>query len=731
MAKNPKKMQLPRRSGTQQWTVRESKGDKGPSMPPQTTRAATPREELEHVLERFYHHEDSSVGPVPDYHSFTKWFLERSAPSGDDGIVFNRVALRGSNKRADYISAFIKLYSEYDSWMQSDPFSNAGEDKFALLKKFHKFKLLFSFLQNSSPRFREVVEATIKERNRTWALDEGLDDCSQAQLRFRLDEALARGMEKIAFKIVGKLKLVSHDNGEVDFLESQAYFRSNDFIEAIRLAEKVPADAIDYPAAQAIILESTAFLGDITRFVARLSEIDPDKISPAFYLYLMLCALSNAQSPMDILKSENKIDDKVRPIVRVMQDDVFYPTLNRYICGLATRYAEHIIQKKLSEDASAQTETGTAKSTNAQLDDRNEIDEDSATALLADMDQTEQRLVLALSFDHKFFTEILNQNSDEYYVPICKRLLNVSYSPSFQDYKEALLTQLRLGGEKVFVDNIVRLIAERKAFPQKGVENPAISELYELAWVAARAINHECIEILDEAIKDLRLPPTKLGSLELDGNSKAITQALSPMGRLAYESAEGMLKAAVSRDNSWQDAGMISLGFIRILELELNQRFLIPLRNEGKGITLIAAMNTAVQDIKATGESKSAAKEYEKTSAYWGSAIKLLKEVLDGSKSGLEMGPLQHLLGKAKGESGIDKEVKRIVFEALSRSLTCAGEKAYRAGEIDQIIGEDVRNRFRNPPAHTRYLSLTTAVESKQYVDQCLTKFKSWFVQEV
>ena len=179
-----------------------------------------------------------------------------------------------------------------------------------------------------------------------------------------------------------------------------------------------------------------------------------------------------------------------------------------------------------------------------------------------------------------------------------------------------------------------------------------------------------------------------------------LLSTLSPMGRQSYEWAETALNAAEENSKGTiRDAGMISLGFFRIFELELNSRILIPLRKDLKVVDLLDAnwqlVQKQLEDLKTT-ETKNKIKSIEKCIKFWSRLVPELKKVLSGESSGLELGSLEYLLSKTSNIDGPDQEFKEFLVSLLSQRFTEIGLAAHRSGALSELINGTVRERFRN-----------------------------------
>jgi hypothetical protein len=200
-----------------------------------------------------------------------------------------------------------------------------------------------------------------------------------------------------------------------------------------------------------------------------------------------------------------------------------------------------------------------------------------------------------------------------------------------------------------------------------------------------------------------------------------LDRRLSPMGRLALRAANWDLSQAEVASSIWGDAGMISLGFFRILELEFNERLIFPMMK-----TLdLEALEKDLNTLKGEELTKTVKKAIE----FWHRMIGSLNKAKTDHR-GLELGPLEALLQKSSEVSGADSGLKAIVNSALSLRLTTAGLDALRSGELGMLLNPSEREKFRNPAAHARYVDLGTARECKLYVENALEKLIAYCIDE-
>src|SRR5690349_5422704 len=119
------------------------------------------------------------------------------------------------------------------------------------------------------------------------------------------------------------------------------------------------------------------------------------------------------------------------------------------------------------------------------------------------------------------------------------------------------------------------------------------------------------------------------------------------MGKLSYKWGEQELRDAEKSESSMHDAAMISLSFVRILELELNEKLLLPmLRDATKVREIEDAWRRSYQFLKAEDLriSNNRKKKRDKAMEGWSKLIPQLMDVVTGKKPGLELGYVHWLL---------------------------------------------------------------------------------------
>lgn len=184
-----------------------------------------------------------------------------------------------------------------------------------------------------------------------------------------------------------------------------------------------------------------------------------------------------------------------------------------------------------------------------------------------------------------------------------------------------------------------------------------------------------------------------------------LDRALSTKGRFAYKAALWQFDNTVSGDYGTLDAGMLCLSYMRILELELNEKVITPLRKKHE---VIENRYISMKEARAELDDK------------WNDIIGSLNTKNDG----LELGPTYNLLSALKignfKEKSDNEKMADFIREQCEDILSDKGMNALKSGNLSKMIKPKVREKYRNPPAHTRYVSIGTALECKNYVENNL-----------
>jgi hypothetical protein len=202
--------------------------------------------------------------------------------------------------------------------------------------------------------------------------------------------------------------------------------------------------------------------------------------------------------------------------------------------------------------------------------------------------------------------------------------------------------------------------------------------------------------------------------------TKKILSILTDNGKIAYNAAEWQYNNAMQEDYGWKDAGMISLSYFRILEVEFNEKIITPLADsisirelDNKFYDHLRKLQGEVQDF------------YRKK---WGTIISTFKNINNPAKEGegLMLGPLEYFFRNLGRRYDKNDPVSQYLRESLEDILTESGKTALENGGFEKIMSYNNRNQYRNPPAHTKYLHIDKAVECRDLVNRSILNMGEW-----
>ena len=161
------------------------------------------------------------------------------------------------------------------------------------------------------------------------------------------------------------------------------------------------------------------------------------------------------------------------------------------------------------------------------------------------------------------------------------------------------------------------------------------------------------------------------------------------------------------------------MNYFRIIELELNNRLIQALVANLSTEELTKAYKA---DLEALNE-----KEKESYKKKWDRLLSDLKKIEEKKLHGITLGSLAIYMGqlrhfKQKGLCLVD-----CLWSKLDEILTEEGKTAFLRGDLEDMIKQEILEKYRNPPAHTRYLSYQTACECKEYVTKSIITLHAWF----
>lgn len=182
-----------------------------------------------------------------------------------------------------------------------------------------------------------------------------------------------------------------------------------------------------------------------------------------------------------------------------------------------------------------------------------------------------------------------------------------------------------------------------------------------------------------------------------------LARTLSLSGKLALDIAEETFQNINDNITGTKDYSALALQFFRIIEIEYNEKLIIP---------LIKNIDMKTFELKI------------KNNKGW---YKDFKSILNAQKNGeISLGTIRVLLYKIIKYK--DDEIGCYLFKAINKLLTSKGKENLKSEKMMRIINYDVLRNYRNPGAHTGYLPFSEACNVRKYVYKNLLIIEDWFV---
>ena len=130
--------------------------------------------------------------------------------------------------------------------------------------------------------------------------------------------------------------------------------------------------------------------------------------------------------------------------------------------------------------------------------------------------------------------------------------------------------------------------------------------------------------------------------------------------------------------------------------------------------------------IESQKEWKALKKKIDKFQRVWGNVAIICKE----EPKGLTAGQWQQffkIFSEAKEERK-EKEIYKILYKGMQEVFNEKGMEALMSGELTKMFDQKkVIEKYRNPPAHTRYVTVKIANECKGHVERSIEELYSFY----
>ena len=459
-----------------------------------------------------------------------------------------------------------------------------------------KVKLLIGFLEKIDGMVAVFVNSI--DMPELKYLDDDIKNLDAIGVKHRFMRALQTRDKSMSFKLIGRMREL--DEGEDYYFEALAHYINEEYDESIRYANKVENSNIDYPSAVALKLECYSLMGNLSGFMDCLKDNRDLTFNFWHFEYLLVSLIlrldvyDESDIPQENIIIENtKLDDST--------DSYYMNLLFGLVADVIVEGLGIIEEYEMISEAIEGLELPEKKLQRL-------IQLSMAVAIFPD----EIKKYLDLEYiNEKSVSELKADVEPE----LLQLLIDNNPDQSFGKIKKAFLCQLNLGDTQGFLKNVSSNYEALIKYSESG--ESGADELMRIAYIEGTVVGD-----LDERIKAW---VESSGTIDLANNisDKKIIDFLSDQGRLAYEAAEWQFKKSQEEDYGWKDAGMISLSFYRILEVELNKKLIIPLLSK----IGYDSMNTTYVDCANlfTGNDK---KQYK---SKWGTILKTYKEMEEGA----------------------------------------------------------------------------------------------------
>lgn len=621
----------------------------------------------------------------PDYSSFYEYAYTHYIPKEDTDVVTSKYKELLGDTSSIHVPGYfycLLLFAHYveaqRSFMQEhkDDIDTVPEYVIDELEEEHqKIKLLFGFLD----KVEELVKAFIDsvDNDEIEHLDDDIKELDATSVKHRFLKALQLRDKTMCFKLLGRMREL--DEGEDYYFESLSHYINEEYDETIRYINKIDKSNVDYNSGIALKLECYSLKGDLVPFIQCITKNKELTFNYWHFEYLLISLLLR----IDINDDANFLGDASKGLKGVSFDKSIDPY---YIQELYKLIADIIVEGlNILEECEEVSDF---------VDDVNfpSLKMQRLTQLSLALSVFPNEIHKYLDFDYLAGKDIkvIKENAEH---DLLKFLVDDNPSQSFECIQKAFLVQLKLGDTKGFLNNVRDNFDVLKAYQA--------DELFRLAYIEGSVLG-----TLDTRIQEY---VEAFSSIDLEEiTNKKILSFLSEQGRIAYVAAEWQYQKSQEEDYGWKDAGMISLSFYRILEIELNKKVIIPLLSS---IGFKKLNETYIDHLtRITGEEK---KQYR---TKWGIILKTYQtmEETNFTGNGFMLGVLYHFFKAIGTEYEESDAIASIIHEHLSNVLNTYGIEKLQEGFFESLTDDEIRNKYRNPPAHTRYLSYEVACECRE-----------------
>ncbi len=571
------------------------------------------------------------------------------------------------------------------------------------------WKLLTLIFSGDYSFMLDVIMACLDSKKNEY-LDDDLTQINNRALVQRFFESVRKREKTVCYKVLGRA-LDRLDPGETDYLEAIAHYYDQEYDAAIRYASKVKEDNADYGAAVALLLECYSAKGDIHKLAECLEANRKVKYSKYQLRYLLQNTAMNYLGEPD-----HEWVEKMRHILMIKtvdkKDKEYY---DRIVKNAAERILD-IYNIYYNQSYYPNEFDGDEIDDNDGYKIINSYAVISVTDDFYDLKKVElmlskinegidlKRVDAAWLDDFRFLASDM----------VFNMAINRNPSKSIEMDVYCFDYLYRLGMVDSFEQNVVENIKALTLWYKKTRDEKIANVL--LSAYAEGSIKGK----MDPTLKSF-VESEFNSSIDEDSiNQNKVKRNLSKNASIALESAEALFALSKTVDWGWKDAGMLSLSYFRIVEVEINQRLLLPLFGN-LGAERIRSDFESVRD-------SLSGKDKESYTNRWTSIVSTLEKIINKTADvdGLMLGGMEFLfrnIGSKFSEYDIlAKNIRGAMSEMLDDETDI--DDFIRFME-HRVVNKNTRDKYRNPPAHSKYLPYATACECREYFYKIMLKFHS------
>lgn len=209
------------------------------------------------------------------------------------------------------------------------------------------------------------------------------------------------------------------------------------------------------------------------------------------------------------------------------------------------------------------------------------------------------------------------------------------------------------------------------------------------------------------------------GLFDLMFDQAELSTLMTKRGFDALNNAECAMALYEGAKLTQRDASHIALMYFRVLEIEYNANLIMPLI-ENIDYEQLVETTSYVERKQRRRNLDVINPQYKK----WHKDLDIIYQVKSGSKPSMEIGTIRVLLDHILNRSD---SCARLLNSVLEDVLTEQGIDAYRSGKMTSVVSWANVNAYRNPGAHTGFVSFTKAQEAREFVRSWIPTVESWF----